>query len=82
MNYLIISLILLLAEIHLNRGFENDKVSILSSNTNYTNTNKSLTLYVLNLNTINSSLMLNASSNSSGNKNESINNGKLILFFN
>ena len=87
MNYLIISLILL-ATISVNHGWtENDRVSVLSSvssNTNIdANANKLLMEAGAGAAAAAASSVLNSknatnSTKSSGNKNESINNGKLI----
>ena len=86
MNYLIISLILL-ATISVNHGWtENDRVSVLSSvssNTNIDANANKLLMEVGAAAAAAASSVLNSknatnSTKSSGNKNESINNGKLI----
>ncbi len=86
MNYLIISLILL-ATIRVNHGWteENDRVSVLSSSissdTNIdANANKLLmeAAMAAAASSVSNSNNATNSTKSSGNKNESINNGKLI----
>jgi hypothetical protein len=84
MNYLIISLILL-ATISVNHGWtESDRVSVLSSSSSSsssnTNANKLLMEAEAASSVLNSKNATN-STKSSGNKNESINNGKLIFLF-
>ena len=89
MNYLIISLILL-ASISFNHGWtENDRVSVLSSSSSISssssNTNIDANANKLLMEAASSVLNSKNATNStksSGNKKESINNGKLILFFN
>ena len=88
MNYLIISLILL-ATISVNHGWtENDRVSVLSSVSSNTNIDANANKLLMEAgaaaaaaaaasSVLNSKNATN-STKSSGNKNESINNGKLI----